>query len=326
VLAPLLALALTAPWRPDAPKTHEIDLPRFRIQATDKALGMANLLAAELEQDRDVIARRLGGDYTGVTEVRVGEGLEELLRLELPADEPPRWAAGLAHPRENLILLDAGALRPPGGPGVVLHELAHLAVSQLGRPDMPRWFQEGMAVRAAGESSPEASLALVRAADGRAIPLDDLERGFPEGYGEVQLAYAESKDFVDYLYAVHDGDPRPVLGFLQAVHDGQPFDAAFAGAFGAPRGELEARWLKQVAQRFKWIPLFTGSSMLFALTSLLCIAAWARVRRRRSVRLSELALEEQAQLAAERIRAAEEALPQPGATVEEPPAIKPTLH
>jgi len=320
----LLALALSAAWRPDAPKTHEIDLPRFRIHATDKALGTSHLLAAELEQDRDFVAGRLGGDYPGLTEVRLGEGVEEVLRLQIPQEGVPSWAAGMALPEENLILLEAGALRREGGVGIVRHELAHLAIAQLGSPRMPRWFQEGLAMRAAGESSPEAMLSLVRAARAP-IPLRELEVGFPEGYGDVQLAYAESQDFVDELFVKYGA--AKVRALLAAVHAGKPFDASFAAIFGPPEA-VESAWLQSLRLRYTWIPLVTGSSTLFALMALTCVLAWTRVRRRKRRLLSELALEEQALHAAERIRAAEDNLPEatPVELEAEPPPAKPTLH
>ena len=326
MLAPLVALLVAAaPWRPGAPKTHEIDLPRFHIQATDAALGTANLLARELEQDRDAVAARLGGDYPGVTEVRLGEGIDEVLALQPPHERAPRWAAGLADPALNLILLDAQQLRRPGGVGVVLHEVAHLAIAQLGSPDMPHWFQEGLAMHAAAESSPEQLLSLVRVADDRQrIPFDDLVRGFPEGYSQVQVAYAESFDFVTYLSNQPDG-PTKLRRLLAAVHAGQAFDAAFASTFG-PRAALEAGWLRSLKVRYTWVPLVTGSTTLFGLTALLCLLAWTRVKRRKKRQLASLALEEQALAAAERIRIAE--LEVPPAPALDPPDVedKPTLH
>lgn len=330
MIAPVAALLILAsaglPWRADAPPTHEIDLPRFRIHATDKAMGTARLLAAELEQDRDFIAARMGGDYPGLTEVRVGEGIDEVLRLEVPSEVPPHWAAGLAHPTENLILFDAAALRREGGVGLVRHELSHLALVQAASPELPRWFQEGFAVLSASEWTPESALVMMRAAR-RPIPLEELERGFPEGYGDAQLAYAESASFLEYLYA-HRGT-EGMKALIHEVHSGKKFDLAFRLAMGDPEA-LERDWLSSVRVRYTWIPLLTGSSSVFVVMSLLCIAAYARVRRRRARRISELALEEQALLAAERIRAAEQTPIQsgPAEAVGGPPPLpnKPTLH
>ena len=208
--------------------------------------------------------------------------------------------------------------------GIALDEIAHLAVAELGSPELPRWLQEGLAIRIAGESSQEEPLVLLRAARAP-IPLAELDRGFPEGYGEVQLAYAESKDFVEFLAEQPHG-PESLRKLLDAVHAGTPFDAAFAASFG-PRAQLESDWLTHLKRDYRWVPFATGSSVLFCMTSLLCIFAWARVRRRQRTRMDELALEEQALLAAQRITAAEEAMPQPGAA-EPPPSggTKPTLH
>lgn len=327
----LLALAVaTAPgWRPDAPATRTIELPRFRIQATERAMDTARLLAGEVEQDRDFIAARLGGDYPGITEIRVGEGIDEVLRLDVPSGGAPRWAAGLAHPGENLVLLDAQAIRREGGVGIIRHELAHVALGELGSSELPRWFQEGMAVLAAGEWDTVSALAMVRAARAP-IPLAELERGFPEGYSDVQLAYAESASFVEFLLTTR-GVPA-VRGLVESVHRGQAFDVAFTQRFG-PRAEVEAAWLKAIRLRYAWIPVVTGSTTLIGLAALLCVLAWARLRRRKRSRLAELALEEQALEAAERIRLAEEASAVAEPAVKEapgaepaPPPAKPTVH
>jgi hypothetical protein len=328
--AALIALVCVATpgWRADAPATHEIDLPRFRIHATDRAMNTARLLAAEVEQDRDFIATRLGGDYPGVTEIRVGEGIEEVVRLDEPSGVAPRWAAGLAHPGENLILLDAAAVRREGGVGIIRHELAHVALGELGSAELPRWFQEGMAVLAAGEWNTQSALAMVRAARAP-IPLQELESGFPDGYADVELAYAESASFVEFLLGQHG--VATVRGLFESVHHGETFEAAFTRSFG-PRAEVEAAWLKSIRLRYTWIPVLTGSTTLIGLSALLCVLAWARLRGRKRARLAELALEEQALEAAERIRLAEAARLAAEPISEEPPGspelppAKPTVH
>jgi hypothetical protein len=326
-LALALALAAAAPpgWRTDAPKVAEIDLPRFHVFATETAAPTAKLLAARLESDRDLLAERLGRDYPGLTEVRVGEGMDELVRLDVPDSATPRWAAGITHPSGNLILLDAVALRRDGGLALVRHELAHAALGQLGGPDLPRWFQEGFAVLEAGEWGAETDLALVRAAR-QQLPLSALEHGFPEGLSDLQLAYAESASFVEYLFE-HRGADK-VQALIRLCGSGVAFDAAFERAIGE-RSKVEADWLDSVKLRYTWIPVVTGSGTLFTVAALLCVAAYARRRRGQKLRMEELALEEQAHEAANRIRAAEERAVQQPERAEDVAAAastKPTLH
>ena len=325
-LAVVLATAPVPGWRSDHPDVAEIDLPRFHIFATREAASTAQMLAKRLEDDRDALAIRLGADYPGLTEVRIGEGMDELVRLDTPDSTTPRWAAGITHPGGNLILFDAAALRRDGGLRLIRHELAHAALGQLGGDGLPRWFQEGFAVTAAGEWSTESDLAMVRAAQHH-LPLSTLESGFPDGLTDIQLAYAESASFFQYLE--DRSGPEAVQRLIRDCGAGLPFATAFEREIGN-RAEAESRWLDSVRLRYTWIPVVTGSSTLFAVAALLCIVAYTRRRRGQRRRMAEQELEEQAFAAAQRIRAAEtRGLPRDPS---ETPAAndgdlsKPTLH
>jgi hypothetical protein len=314
-------------FRPDAPAVTETALPRFRIFATKGAAATAALLAQRLEADRDFIARRLGSDYPGVTEVRVGEGTRELMLLDVPGSGAPQWAAGLAHPTGNLMLFDAVALRRDGGIALVRHELAHVALGQKGGPALPRWFHEGFAVLEANEWSAASDLAMVRA-NRAPLPLASLEDGFPAGLGDAQVAYAESASFVEHLFTTYGVDG--VQKLIAETGGGKPFDAAFRDTFG-DRARVEADWLESIKLRYNWIPVITGSGTLFSVAAVLLVVGYGRHRRRRLARLAEMEMEDRALEAAERIRAAERTppapRPQPVAVSEfnEEPA-KPTLH
>ncbi len=325
-LALCLAAAPAPGWRADAPPVSEIDLPHFKVMATQAALGTAELLSKHLEGDWSLLEDRLGGPLPEITEVRVGEGVEEMAKLDAPDSTPPRWAAGVAHPSGHLVLFDAVALRRDGGLSLVRHELAHAALGQLGGPALPRWFQEGLAVREAGEWTAESDLALVRAAHSH-LPLSELERGFPEGLTDLQLAYAESASFVDYLIDQHG--LAAVQKLIRLCGSGTAFEAAFQQTLGE-RGLAESGWLDGIKLRYTWIPVVTGSGTLFAAIAVLCVVAYARRKQHQKVRLTELALEDRAVEAANRIRAAEQRVMQTEAP--DPSAAssaagnKPTLH
>jgi hypothetical protein len=324
IAALLLTLAAASPGDATAqgPELQEIDFPRFRILTTAAARGTAEALGPKLEEARDLMAHRLGQDYPGLTEVKVGDGAEELDKLFPSAGLQP--AQGRAFPEQNLILLDARALRRAGGIGLIRHEVSHVALGQLAHQPLPRWFQEGMAVLEASEWGTSNDLDMVRA--GRnPIPLSELQQGFPEDFSDLRLAYSESASFVEFLFEKHGSEA--VRRLLARCAQGDSFDAAFKETFG-DLPEVEGQWLDSVKVRYTWIPVATGSGTLFALTAMLCLAVYSRVRRQKRLRLSEMALEEHAQAAAERIAAAEQiAPPEPAPEPGSAGAVeKPTLH
>src|SRR5262249_2880570 len=121
-----------------------ISTPRFRLVYTSRSRGAAQKLAEKIESVRDQFQQVLGRDWPGVTAIRVGVGAAELEGLSVPDQRAPRWAAALAYPELNLVLLDALTLADERGPTTLRHEMSHVALGQLGG-SWPRWFQEGMA-------------------------------------------------------------------------------------------------------------------------------------------------------------------------------------
>lgn len=301
----LLASLLTGnPFRADAPPTTELRTERFELHASDAALGTAKLLAERIEQDRTYIANLLGKDWPGVTEVRVGEGNNELAALWVPESAAPRWAAGMAHPRGNLVVLDATALRRDGGIRLIRHELAHVALAAFGGPDLPRWFQEGFAVIAAGEWDTASALAMVRVAREQ-TPMRALEFGFPDVPGDVPMAYAQSASFVEHL--LRKGGRAGFVSLIEKVRDGMPFDEALAASIG-PREALESEWREQISFRWSWLPVVSGTGTLFVVAAVLCVLGWRRRRRQHAEGLARLAAEEQQEEFIERLRAFEATL------------------
>src|SRR5260370_8225468 len=127
-----------------------ISTPRFRLIYTDRSRGAAQKLAERIESVRDQFQQVLGRDWPGVTEIRLGVGRKELEGLSVPNQKPPKWAAALAYPELNLVLLDALTLSDERGPTTLRHEMSHVALGKL-RASWPRWFQEGMAMNLTGD-------------------------------------------------------------------------------------------------------------------------------------------------------------------------------
>ncbi len=290
--------------------------PHFVIRHTAAATRSAQALADKLERARADFAARLGRDWPGVTEVRLGVGRDELEALALPGGKPPSWASALAYPSHNIILLEARSLTTPEGEATLRHELSHVALGQLG-DDWPRWFQEGLATYMTGEhrlSLQHYTTLFHGVQQDRILSLDDLTHGWPERLDDVQLAYAQSTAFIDWLQDRYG--PERFGALLDGVAAGEPFPTAFAKAFRVSLSLEEADWRKTLPSRYRWMPLVTLGSTVWAIAALVCVLAYVRYRRQVSRRRAAQALEELAEDATSGITADAEA-PEPD---------KPTLH
>lgn len=284
--------------------TGEVTTARFRILHTARSEQAARKLAGEIEAVRDNFGQVLGRDWTGVTEIRLGMGRQEFEALALPGGEPPGWAVALAYPSHQIILLDAVSLNSAEGPTTLRHELAHVALGQLGRR-WPRWFQEGLAQNLTGERfSMTQYAALFRAVtQERIFHFEDLSDAWPDLPSDVEIAYAQSAAFVAWLSERHG--PERMGKLVDGVGAGEPFEMAFGKAFRSSLLVEENAWRETVAARYGWLPLTTSTALVWLAGSALCIAAYVRRRRQKAEKLAALAAEDAAEDAALRLLAAE---------------------
>jgi hypothetical protein len=262
--------------------------------------------------DDEKLASYLGG-FSREIEKRVVEdlGLEALEEIRVtiasthdeframqPSDrKAPRWAAALAYPSRDRILLKSPRLLLGGQPHyeqVFLHEVAHVALDQAvrrtsyeggekGRPKqsgspaggIPRWLHEGYAIHMAREWSPTREVLLTRAAAGRSlIPLGRLVSEFPEDKIRAQLAYAQSADLVHYLIRTYGSEA--FRAFVMALGRGHRFGYAARTFLGDDFHTLEEKWQRHLRRRYTWIPLLFSTGSLWFLASLVFLAAYVR--------------------------------------------------
>jgi hypothetical protein len=282
----------------------ELATPRFRILYTAKAEGAARRLATTIESVRDTFVGVLGRDWPGVTELRMGLGREEFEALALPGGAPPGWAVALAYPAHRIVLLNALTLAGPEGQVTLRHELAHVALGQLGRA-WPRWFQEGLAQTLTGENfSMTHYAALFRAiTQEKVFRFEHLADAWPDLPSDVEIAYAQSAAFVAWLSARYG--PEGMGRLVDEVGTGQPFEQAFGKAFHTSLWVEEMEWREGMAARYGWLPLTTSSSLLWLGATGLVVAAYARRRQQKAAKLQEMEAQEAAEEAA--MRAAVEA-------------------
>jgi hypothetical protein len=295
VFAALLSLLLTSSPQPefDSPQTAPISSPtplrtvafeteHFRFVASERAFQPARALALDLEGLRAEVVARIGRDWSGRTEVRVALGRAEYEALALAGSRPPGWAVALAWPEANVILVDALTLATPDGKTTLRHELVHIALGRFAA-QWPRWFQEGVAQMVTQErqfrSQHFSTMAMAVATD-RLYRFDVLSDGFPEFPADVEVAYAQSAEFVSFLFARHGSERFGTL--IELVGQGRSFEESFGRAFHASISTEEAEFKRDVAFRYPWWPVLLGSgSLLWGGLSVLMVVAF--VRRRRTI-------------------------------------------
>ncbi|HEY1959849.1 MAG TPA: peptidase MA family metallohydrolase [Polyangiaceae bacterium] len=263
-------------------------------------------LALESEADtfKNEISAWLGQTVLDQVQVRLARSQEDMNALAPVGAPPPRYAVGVAYSSLHLIII---SLREPHTaeatdlPEVLRHELAHVALfdATQGR-HVPLWFNEGFAVHASGEQSFNRLHTLWSATLSKSIlPLEDLDKSFPDDNQQVSIAYAESADFVRYL--LRDEDRARFGSLIERVRKGTPFDRALSDAYGDSTRILEYQWREDLDKRMSYWPMLTGSSMLWSLIVVILAVAFVRRRKKAKETLARWAKEEAEE---DRLRAA----------------------
>ena len=296
VVAPDIAL-------PDAPDDYRSEqIGAVRWDYPRQAQSLAHELQQAHGEEWPRIASELGGTIDDTLVIRIGRNHREMTALAPPRAPPPAYASGVAYPHRGLILL---SLTAPStnesidARAVLVHELSHVALHRaVGGNPIPRWFTEGMAIHQAREKSFERVQTLWGATvGGRLLTIDQLEHRFPSGATRVDLAYAQSADFVDWLMGRPQGQEklRDVIG---RVREGQSFRTALERTYSASMTRLEIDWHDSLSERFQALPLLFGSGTLWVFAAFLIVIAYVRRRRKDREKFDEWAEEERASMAA----------------------------
>lgn len=304
-----------------APVAGELKAEGVTVQYTERAAGAAAFALQMVQEQQGAVqaqlARVLGQRWPRPIAVRLGSGRAEFEGLA--GGQPRAWAVALAYPEQDTMLLDALQLTEPQGAATVRHELAHLALGQVG--DFPHWFHEGFADLLSGKDlDVEYYATMYRAVHSDTLaPLSQLAGEWPPHRDDALRAYAQSLSFASFLADRHGGPAFDELFQRVRAHDG--FELAFAKAFHATVDLEERSWRKTLAWRYRTVPLATAISLLWSCTALLCVLAFLRRRVEKERNLRRM--DEEAALEALLLTAAE---PLADPTESEQPSDPPVLH
>lgn len=252
-------------------------------------------LIAESTVIRRELTERLGVTVLPHVRVDVARTPGEMATLAPPEAPYPDYAAGVAYPEIGLVLLSLSPVHPTNEHNLVQvfrHELAHVALfdAAAGR-HIPRWFNEGFAVFASGESSFERLRTLWTASVADTLlPLKQLDATFPANESEAEIAYAEAVDVVRYL--VRKREHFRFHGLVERVRAGEDFASAMKDAYGVDMPLLEQEWREDVARRYTFWPVLLSGTFVWIGVLGLFVLGWRKKRKRAKLVLSRWAEEE----------------------------------
>jgi hypothetical protein len=115
---------------------------------------------------------------------------------------------------------------------------------------------------------------------------------------EVDLAYAQSADFVGFLLSAGDQRTR-FRALLRELSARRAFPEAIESAYRVPLAYMEREWRAELTQRFgRWPMLFMGLTGLWVLGAVLLVVGFARTRARNRATIQHWAIDEQPVLTA----------------------------
>jgi hypothetical protein len=255
-------------------------------------------LIADAAATRTALTEWVGQPVLSEVRVVVARTPGEMATLAPPNAPYPDYAAGVAYPEIGLVLLTITPVHPNSQQDlgeVFRHELAHVALEDAvnGRP-IPRWFNEGFAVLASGETSFPRMRALFSATiSDNLLSLSQLERSFPMQEWEAEIAYAEAADVVRFL--VRREEKHRFRGLISRLRDGETMDSALLNSYGAETATLENEWRSEVARRYTFYPVLFSGSVIWAGTLGLFALGWRKKRLNAAATLARWEKEEAAE-------------------------------
>ena len=255
-------------------------------------------LIADAAATRTALTEWVGQPVLSEVRVVVARTPGEMATLAPPNSPFPDYAAGVAYPEIGLVLLTVKPVHPNSQQDlheVFRHELAHVALEDAvsGRP-IPRWFNEGFAVMASGETSYVRLQTLWTATlSDNLLTLAQLERSFPANENEADVAYAEAADVVRFL--VRREDQHRFRGLVSRLRDGETMDAALLNSYGEETATLESEWRDDVAKRCTFWPVLFSGTVIWVGTMGLFALGWRKRRRKAALTLARWEREEAAE-------------------------------
>lgn len=207
----------------------------------------------------------------------------------------PDWGAAAAIPAwGRIVVKDSRYLRVGKElTELLVHEYAHLATAdRVGARELPRWLDEGIAMRMAAPWGWSEHVAMGKAALFRQfVPLREIEQVNRFTDDRAAVAYAQSYLAVDYLTQQYD--PEGLQTLLGGLAEGLSVDSALVLATGSDLAGFETELFDYLAARYNIATLFMDTWFLWVGLAGVVVLGAILARRRRVKTLERWKRDEQ---------------------------------
>jgi len=279
-LSILLVLAASSASASVPYQRYETD--HFIIRYADADGKLSRYVAEESEKLRTKIVSDVGDYLTGKTTIILAPSIEEFQRTQPGREKMPLWAAAVAYPERNLVIIRSpGAVR--GGRfdyrKIFIHEFTHIVLGKaLQHRDVPTFLAEGIAMYESSEWEFSRTAALTRAVlTGRLIPLRELWDRFPADQADAELAYAESFMFVSFL--INRYGSAAFQQFIKSYAESGNLGYSVQQMTGKHLVTLEGEWVDDLKVRVPWVPIVTSATTFWFILTAIFIYSYFRKRR-----------------------------------------------
>ena len=289
------APGLVLPEPMDGYETEHIGNVTWTYPASER--GRVAPLIESLDDHWRQVVNDFGVIVDDALVIRVARNPREMRALAPVDAPPPNYATGVAYSRWGVILLTMSSpdsWEPPDLEVVLVHELSHVALHRaVDGNDVPRWFNEGVAIHQSEARMLPRMESLLRAAAQRSmLRLSEIDDHFPNRPHEVNVAYAQSADVVGFLRRSNN-DERRFHRLIYSLRRGDTFDTALADAYGWTRIGLERQWRESLRTRYRILPALLAGSTVWVVAAFLVIFAYRRRRRYHHMKLQQMAHREE---------------------------------
>ncbi len=286
--APRVGSGLSVPATPAGYNRFDGGWIQFHYHPSSRERVQA--LIAESTKVRQELTEWLGVPVLSRVRVDIARTPGEMATFAPEGAPYPEYAAGVAYSEIGLVLLTLTPVHPTSEHDLVQvfrHELAHIALyDAVAGAHVPRWFNEGFAVLASGETSFQRLQTLWLATiSENLLPLDQLDASFPANEADAGIAYAESVDVVRYL--LRKRERFRFQGLIERIRAGSEFNVALRQSYSIELPELEQEWREDVAKLYTfWPVLFSGSAVWMGTLGLFFVG-WRKRKRRTQKTLAQ---------------------------------------
>ena len=200
----------------------------------------------------------------------------------LTGGQIPEWGVGAADPSQAVVFLKSPRIARPeiNIRQVLVHELSHVLLGMaIDSKRVDRWFDEGFAQYASGETGIQGGIVLARSLfTGNFLWLDEIDEVLTFRRDKANLAYQEARTAIYYLIDNYGDEVIPSI--VRVLKDGHGMDEALRAAIGMGFQDFQTDWYHAMKQKYRWYILMDFPLVFSLVVIILFLTAFIVTRKR----------------------------------------------